>query len=428
MPTAGYIPKGDNTKAFPFLESMNEESMNVTKLSSNNKYSHTGKVKFFRNTWGLAEVLTPTDEKGQIVFVHYTKINCQGFRTLVQDARIGFTVEPSRNQSEERQAVNIHILKPADEDRKNVTERLAEQRSMNLFQKIACAAINTEFFVKDPPGESAEERMTDILALLHSINIHDAKVFNIRNSTNMKIILKTSNESGLLLNCFTSAGLSIYPFKPNMTSLLPLCKSFKGFTLVKSKSLKFTFGNSKNVGGVGSLLSTRANAAAPTLDDTRARLSSSSARPLMNESTQSAPMEQREVETESMKDGDMLDEGRPLKPLIPAETRVFCFGVVKAEHARPAHPVESPRREPVDKRRAEQALSAVDTTKRLSARARRNEYLDDLQDDGFGKRVLSFEETGVATADSMASRATDCLARATAAIAKLNDLLDVQVV
>ncbi|MGA1870105.1 MAG: cold shock domain-containing protein [bacterium] len=49
----------------------------------------TGKVKWFKAEKGYGFI---TREKGSDVFVHYSAINGDGYRTLEEDQRVEFTV------------------------------------------------------------------------------------------------------------------------------------------------------------------------------------------------------------------------------------------------------------------------------------------------------------------------------------------------
>ena len=64
-----------------------------------------GTVKWFNNAKGYGFI---TDENGQDVFVHYSGLNMDGFKTLEE----GATVEYELNEgSKGPQAVNVTVLK-----------------------------------------------------------------------------------------------------------------------------------------------------------------------------------------------------------------------------------------------------------------------------------------------------------------------------
>lgn len=64
----------------------------------------TGKVKWFNSNKGFGFI---TLDEGNDIFVHYTAIKGDGFRTLVEDQMVEFTV----NQSEKGpQAMDVVIL------------------------------------------------------------------------------------------------------------------------------------------------------------------------------------------------------------------------------------------------------------------------------------------------------------------------------
>ena len=64
-----------------------------------------GTVKWFNNQKGYGFV---TGENGADVFVHYSNINMEGFRTLENGANVSYDVETKENGKV--QAVNVTIL------------------------------------------------------------------------------------------------------------------------------------------------------------------------------------------------------------------------------------------------------------------------------------------------------------------------------
>ncbi|MGL5978224.1 MAG: cold-shock protein [Erysipelotrichaceae bacterium] len=65
---------------------------------------HTGKVKFFNSEKGFGFL---TDDNGTDIFVHYTAIKVDGFKTLEENQRVSFdVVEGDRGP----QAANVVVL------------------------------------------------------------------------------------------------------------------------------------------------------------------------------------------------------------------------------------------------------------------------------------------------------------------------------
>lgn len=69
----------------------------------------TGKVKFFdeRKGYGFIEPAEPTPD-GRDVFVHYTGIAGEGYRTLAEDARVEFELHETPKGYEARGVVTVH--------------------------------------------------------------------------------------------------------------------------------------------------------------------------------------------------------------------------------------------------------------------------------------------------------------------------------
>jgi CspA family cold shock protein len=64
----------------------------------------TGTVKFFNGEKGYGFI---SREGGKDVFVHYSNIVGQGYRTLEADQKVEFEVQPGRKGDE---AVNVRVI------------------------------------------------------------------------------------------------------------------------------------------------------------------------------------------------------------------------------------------------------------------------------------------------------------------------------
>jgi len=64
----------------------------------------TGTVKFFNNEKGYGFI---SREQGGDLFVHFSKIQGSGFRTLQEGQRVEFDVAPGRKGDE---AVNVRVI------------------------------------------------------------------------------------------------------------------------------------------------------------------------------------------------------------------------------------------------------------------------------------------------------------------------------
>ena len=68
----------------------------------------TGTVKWFNDEKGYG--FLSCDEGGEDVFVHFSAIQAEGFRTLKEGQQVSFDVEPDPKNSEKLRAVNVVVL------------------------------------------------------------------------------------------------------------------------------------------------------------------------------------------------------------------------------------------------------------------------------------------------------------------------------
>ena len=67
---------------------------------------HNGTVKWFNNQKGYGFI---SDEGGNDVFVHFSAINVEGFKTLNEGQRVTFETETDPKNSSKLRAVNVSI-------------------------------------------------------------------------------------------------------------------------------------------------------------------------------------------------------------------------------------------------------------------------------------------------------------------------------
>ena len=63
-----------------------------------------GTVKWFNNQKGYGFI---SDEQGNDVFVHFSAIVADGYRTLTEGQKVTFEVEPDPKDSSKLRAVNV---------------------------------------------------------------------------------------------------------------------------------------------------------------------------------------------------------------------------------------------------------------------------------------------------------------------------------
>ena len=68
---------------------------------------NTGTVKWFNETKGFGFI--ENDNGNEDVFVHFSAIAAEGFRTLAEGQRVTFDVEQDPKNSSKLRAVNVRI-------------------------------------------------------------------------------------------------------------------------------------------------------------------------------------------------------------------------------------------------------------------------------------------------------------------------------
>ncbi len=69
---------------------------------------HNGTVKWFNETKGYGFI--SNDDGGADVFVHFSAIVADGFKTLTEGQKVTFDTEPDPKDTGKLRAVNVHPL------------------------------------------------------------------------------------------------------------------------------------------------------------------------------------------------------------------------------------------------------------------------------------------------------------------------------
>lgn len=69
---------------------------------------NTGTVKWFNSEKGYGFI--SNDNGGDDVFVHFSAITADGFKTLNQGQKVTFDTEPDPKNSEKLRAVNVKVV------------------------------------------------------------------------------------------------------------------------------------------------------------------------------------------------------------------------------------------------------------------------------------------------------------------------------
>jgi len=67
-----------------------------------------GTVKWFNESKGYGFI--SNDEGGEDVFVHFSAIQSEGFKTLAEGQKVSFETEPDPKNSSKLRAVNVRAL------------------------------------------------------------------------------------------------------------------------------------------------------------------------------------------------------------------------------------------------------------------------------------------------------------------------------
>lgn len=67
-----------------------------------------GTVKWFNNDKGYGFIAN--DEGGEDIFVHFSTINCDGFKTLKEGQKVTFEIEDDPKAANKKRAANVQIV------------------------------------------------------------------------------------------------------------------------------------------------------------------------------------------------------------------------------------------------------------------------------------------------------------------------------
>ena len=80
----------------------------VHKIHTEVPKMNNGTVKWFNAEKGYGFI--SNDEGGDDIFVHFSAIQCEGFKTLKEGQKVSFDVEADPKNSEKMRAVNVVAL------------------------------------------------------------------------------------------------------------------------------------------------------------------------------------------------------------------------------------------------------------------------------------------------------------------------------
>ncbi len=82
---------------------------------------HSGSVKWFNNAKGYGFIVS--EEFDEDLFIHYSAINVEGYKTLKAGQAVTFKVEPGKRGLH---AIDITPVVPSDSDNNNESKETAE--------------------------------------------------------------------------------------------------------------------------------------------------------------------------------------------------------------------------------------------------------------------------------------------------------------
>lgn len=69
---------------------------------------NTGVVKFFNSEKGFGFIVD--DETKKEIFVHFSEINCEGYKTLTEGQKVSFEIKPDLKDNTKSRAVNVTVI------------------------------------------------------------------------------------------------------------------------------------------------------------------------------------------------------------------------------------------------------------------------------------------------------------------------------